>query len=103
MINESQLIITECSKCNKIIWPRCNFCDLCLGKTNKRKIKNIGKIIEFSKKNKIIFCVGEFEKIRVIGTLNSKSNRIFLNSKIKLHVTKKSNSQYSYLFTLIKT
>ena len=96
------MIITECKKCNKIIWPKCDFCNLCLKKTNKRNINNIGKIIEFSKKDKIIFCIGEFEKIRIIGTLKTNSTEIIPNSKIILHATKKSNGKYSYSFTLLK-
>ena len=100
-LNESYLIITECKKCDKLIWPRCNFCDSCLTKTSARKIKDIGKIVEFSQKDKIIFCVGEFEQIRIVGTLYANSNDVFPNSKIKLHVKKKSNNKYSYSFTLV--
>lgn len=100
-LDDSKLIITECEKCNKIIWPKCNFCDACLQKTNKRNIRDIGKIVEFSQKDQIIFCIGEFEQIRIIGTLHANVNDIFPNSKIKLHITKKSNNKYSYSFTLI--
>ena len=94
------MIITECKKCNKLVWPNCKFCSICLEKTRKRDVNNIGKIIEFSKKDKTIFCIGEFEQIRIIGTLQTNSNDILPNSRIKLH-TKNLHEQLTYFFTLI--
>ena len=64
-------IITECNYCKKTVWPSSKICDFCLRQTKWRKSIGEGKIVEFSKKDDIYFCVVEIENaIKIIGQID---------------------------------
>ena len=82
-LKKGNFIISECSHCKKIIWPPSEFCNQCLGATLWRKSSGVGKIIEFSKKEEIYFCVIEIENsVRLIAELVSGEPLIGSNANI---------------------
>jgi uncharacterized OB-fold protein len=73
-LKNGKFVSSECSKCNKLVWPPSNFCNVCFNKVQWRQISKKGKLIEFSKKDSTIFCIAEFENlIRVMGELEIDS------------------------------
>jgi uncharacterized OB-fold protein len=71
-LKKGNFLISECTHCKKIVWPPSEFCNQCLNENLWRDCSHLGKIIEFSKKGKINFCVAEFENsIRIIGEIVS--------------------------------
>ncbi len=69
-LKKGNFLISECIHCKKIVWPPSEFCDQCLNENSWRKCSLEGKIIEFSKKEDINFCVAEFENsIKIIGEI----------------------------------
>jgi uncharacterized OB-fold protein len=69
-IKNGKFVCSECPKCNKLVWPPSNFCNVCFSKVKWRQVSKKGKLIEFSKKDNTIFCIAEFENtIRVMGEL----------------------------------
>ena len=76
-LKKGNFIISECSQCKKIVWPPSDCCNQCLGTTVWRKSSGIGKIIEFSKKEKMYFCVVEIENsIKIIAELGSGEPKV---------------------------
>ena len=73
-IKTGNFVTSECSYCEKIVWPPSDYCDNCFMDVNWRKVSPNGKLIEWSKKNNDVFCIAEFENtIRVIGKLDTKN------------------------------
>ncbi|HMK32694.1 MAG TPA: zinc ribbon domain-containing protein, partial [Nitrosopumilaceae archaeon] len=66
----NKFVCSECPKCKKLVWPPSNFCNNCFGNVIWRQVSRNGKLVEFSKKDNVIFCIAEFENvIRVMGEL----------------------------------
>ena len=85
-LKKRNFVISECSSCKTIVWPPSDYCNNCLSHVTWRKIDPVGKLIEFSKKEEIIFGMIELEgKIRVIGTLKINSSDISEGQCVKLH------------------
>lgn len=95
---KDKLTVSECIKCKKITWPQTFFCKYCLNKTNNRYLSSHGTVIEFSKKNKDLFCIGKFENIKLMGIIDNKKN-ICIGQKIKLYYYIKQNI-YKFKFKL---
>ena len=71
-LKNGKFVLSECSECDKIVWPPSEFCDKCLKKTKWKKSSQKGEIIEFSKQENKIFCVVQMDKsIRIIGEIIS--------------------------------
>lgn len=69
-LKNGRFVCSECPQCNKLVWPPSNFCNVCFSEVKWRPINKKGKLIEFSKKDNIYFCITEFENaIRVMGEL----------------------------------
>ena len=66
--------ICFCKNCNENLWPTKDICHICNEKTHWKESMNIGKIIEFSKKDSSYFGMVELdEKIRIMGKIFSKN------------------------------
>ena len=64
--------ISECKHCKIIVWPPSEFCNQCFNENSWRECSREGKIIEFSKKENVYFCVVEIENsIRIMGEIVS--------------------------------
>jgi hypothetical protein len=82
-LKKGNFLISECTHCKKIVWPPSEFCDQCLKENSWRECSRIGKIIEFSKKEKTYFCVSEIENsIKIIGKIVSGLPKIGKQVKI---------------------
>lgn len=69
-LKKGSFVISECNHCRKIVWPPSEFCNQCLNENVWKKCSGAGKIIEFSKKENIYFCVAEIEEsIKIIGEI----------------------------------
>ena len=76
-LKKGNFLISECTQCKKIVWPPSEFCDQCLDKNTWRKCSSEGKIIEFSKKENIYFCVAEIENsLKIMGEIVSGTPKI---------------------------
>jgi uncharacterized OB-fold protein len=83
-LKSGNFIVTECLDCKQIVWPASDFCSICHSSTKWRNTNNIGKIIEFSKKNDKYFGLIEIEKnLRVMGEIISEKT-LETNQKVKL-------------------
>jgi len=71
-LKNGRFVCSECSKCNKLVWPPSDLCNICFSKVKWRQVSKKGKLIEFSKKDNAIFCIAEFENtIRIMGELET--------------------------------
>ena len=69
-LKNGKFVCSECSKCNKLVWPPSDYCNVCFGVVKWRQVSKNGKLVEFSKKDDKIFCIAEFENmIRIMGEL----------------------------------
>jgi len=93
-LSQDNFYIPECIKCSKIVWPPSEFCNNCFGEISLKKKISEGKIIEFSRKDELYFCLVEFEsQIRVIAKM---SNIPEIGQIVK--IVKSGISKGSYFF-----
>jgi len=73
-LKNGKFVCSECPKCDKLVWPPSDFCNICFSKVKWRQVSKKGKLIEFSRKDNEIFCIAEFENtIRIMGELETGS------------------------------
>ena len=98
-LKQGRFVISQCTKCNKVIWPPSEICSSCFSQASWKEGPNQGKIVEFSKKDGKIFCLVEFDsKIRFIGTLDETDAKIGQAVKIKQCSIEEGN--YSFKLSL---
>lgn len=69
-LKNNNFVCSECSKCDKIVWPPSEYCSSCLGKVEWRRLSREGILLEYSCRNGEYFCMAEFEgKVRIMGTM----------------------------------
>jgi uncharacterized OB-fold protein len=84
-LKAGNFVTSECTHCNKIVWPPSNYCDSCFNEVNWRKVSKNGTIIELSRKEDDVFCITEFEnKIRVMGKLDAKIDMVKPGQTVRL-------------------
>jgi uncharacterized OB-fold protein len=71
-LKKGNFIISECTNCQKIVWPPSEFCNQCFSEVSWRNTSNQGKIVEFSKQNNDYFCIVEIENaVKIIGSVSN--------------------------------
>ena len=99
-LKQGKFVISECTKCNKVIWPPNEICSSCFGEAKWTDGPNHGKILEFSKKDKKIFCLIECDsKIRFIGTIEDESNPK-IGQEVKIKHCSIEDGNYSFKLSL---
>ena len=89
--------ICYCKNCNKTIWPPREICHICHDKVKWKKSINLGKIVEFSKKESIYFGLVEIEEgIRVLGDISSASTPK-VGQLVRMKVSYNSKPNYSFI------
>ena len=89
--------ICYCKKCNNTIWPPKEICHRCYQKSDWKKSKNIGKILEFSKKESMYFGLIEIDDgIRVLGDISSMSIPE-IGQSVRMNVSFNSKPNYSFI------
>ena len=89
--------ICYCNNCNNTIWPPKEICHTCYNKTDWKKSTNIGKIIEFSKKESKYFGLIEIDEgIRVLGDISSTSIPK-IDQLVRMNVLFDSRPHYSFI------
>jgi len=84
-LKNGKFVCSECLKCNKLVWPPSDFCSNCFGKVRWRQLSTIATLVEFSKKDDIIFCIAEFEgTIRVMGALETDAQELIIGKELQL-------------------
>lgn len=84
-LRNGNFVVGDCSNCKNIVWPPNDYCNNCFSHVTWRKITPNGKLLEFSKKDEIIFGIVELEeKIRVVGRLDINSKDIRNGQFVKL-------------------
>lgn len=74
-LKKNIFLCSQCTKCDKLVWPPSDFCNKCFNEVVWRPISRLAKLVEFSRKNNEYFCVAEFEgSIRVMGTVQNTSD-----------------------------
>lgn len=73
-LKKGKFVCSECLNCKKLVWPPNEHCNRCFGQVIWRPVSQTAKLIEFSKKDNMFFCVAEFEnEIRIMGSLQTSS------------------------------
>ena len=89
--------ISYCEICNDAIWPPNEICHVCFNKSESKKSKNIGKIIEFSKKDSTYFGLVEiYQGIRIMGEISSTSIPK-TGQSVTMNVSFDSKPNYSFI------
>jgi uncharacterized OB-fold protein len=69
-----KLVSSYCKKCDKYIWPPKYYCNYCNSEVSFKDVKREGIVLEKAYSNlhgkKIPFAIGEFNGIRIIGSIN---------------------------------
>jgi uncharacterized OB-fold protein len=74
-LKNNNFLCSQCTKCNKLVWPPSEFCNKCFSDVIWRPVSRYAKLIEFSRKDSKLFCIAEFEDgIRVMGSVENASN-----------------------------
>jgi uncharacterized OB-fold protein len=73
-LKNNNFLCSQCTKCNKLVWPPSDFCNKCFGEVIWRPVSRFAKLVEFSSKDNEFFCIAEFENsIRVMGSVENVS------------------------------
>ena len=89
--------ICYCKNCNNTIWPPKEICHICHNKTNWKKSTNLGKIMEFSKRESTYFGLIEIDDgIRVLGNILSTSVPE-IGQSVRMSVSFNSKPHYSFI------
>ena len=100
-LKHGRFVISECSKCKKVIWPPNEICNSCFGEAVWKDGPNQGKILEFSKKDGVYFCLVEFgEGIRFMGSLEENTN-LEIGQNVKIKHFSVNDGDYSFKLCLI--
>ena len=99
-LKKGNFLISECNHCKIIVWPPSEFCNQCLKENSWRKCSRMGRIIEFSKKEDIYFCVAEIENsIKIIGEIISGIPEI--NRKVNIVDCGIANNNYFFKMSVL--
>jgi len=83
-LKNNNFVCSQCVKCNKLVWPPNEFCNVCFNNVIWRPVSHTAKLIEFSKKGDEFFCVAEFENaIRLMGKIENAS-RLQIGQSLRL-------------------
>ena len=86
-----------CENCNNTIWPPKEICHMCNNETVWRKSKNLGKIIEFSKRDSTYFGIIEIDNgIRLLGEISCVSTPK-TGQSVKMKVSFHKKPHYSFI------
>ena len=89
--------ICYCKNCNNTLWPPKETCHICHNMTDWKKSTNLGKIMEFSKKESTYFGLIELDNgIRILGNISSISIPK-IGQSVRLSVSFNSKPHYSFL------
>lgn len=76
-LKKGKFVCSECQNCKKLVWPPSDYCNRCFGQVTWRSVLQTAKLIEFSKKDNVIFCIAEFEnEIRLMGSLQTDTKPV---------------------------
>lgn len=100
-LQKGNFIVGNCPKCNKVIWPPSDYCDVCFGNLDWNRIQPEGKLVEYAKRDNEFFCVTELDcGIRIMGTLIDNSTKLEIGSKVKIEKCGIVNGNYSFTISL---
>ena len=89
--------ICYCKNCNNTIWPPKEICQMCHGEINWKASMNVGKIVEFSKKESKYFGLIEIDDgIRILGDI-SCSSEPKIGQSVKMNVSFHNKPHYSFI------
>ena len=89
--------ICGCENCNLVFWPPQKFCKKCNKITSWSESSNIGKIIEFSKKNSEFFGLVEInEGVRILGKITTIETP-HIGQSVKMNVRFENRPIYSFI------
>ena len=89
--------ICYCKNCNNTIWPPKEICQMCHGEINWKASMNVGKIVEFSKKESRYFGLIEIDDgIKILGDI-SCSSEPKIGQSVKMNVSFHNKPHYSFI------
>ena len=89
--------ICYCKNCNNTIWPPKEICQMCHGEVNWKASMNVGKIVEFSKKESKYFGLIEIDDgIKILGDI-SCSSEPKIGQSVKMNVSFHNKPHYSFI------
>ena len=98
-LSKGNFMLSKCSKCDQVIWPPNEICSKCFGNAKWEKCSEFGKLIEYSLKDGQIFCLAEFDRVRIMGIINSTSEP-HVGQKIKLEKSSIHDGNYHFEMSL---
>jgi len=100
-LEKGNFVTSECDSCKDIIWPPSDYCSNCFNDVMWRPVSKKGKLIEFSKKGNLGFCIAEFEnKIRILSTLEHGESTPKIGQDLKLEYCGIHNGVYSFMVSI---
>jgi len=89
--------ICYCKNCDNTIWPPKEICHMCHKETVWRKSENVGKIIEFSRRNSTYFGIIEIDNgIKLLGEISCISEPI-IGQSVKMNISLHKKPHYSFI------
>lgn len=70
-LKNGRFVVPECPRCQKTVWPPAEFCSRCFGNVVWRTVSDAGTLIEYSAKDGKMFCIAEFDGVRIMGTIDN--------------------------------
>lgn len=93
MNEDDTFMVPQCDSCKIIVWPPSNFCSNCLGDITWKKAPRIGRILEFSKQDKVYFCLVEMkDSFCIIGKVTLGIPKV--GQSIKLEKYRQNDSYF---------
>ncbi|WP_148686890.1 zinc ribbon domain-containing protein [Candidatus Nitrosocosmicus hydrocola] len=99
-----KLLSSYCMKCDKYIWPPNYYCSYCNSGALFKAVKGEGIVLEKGYSNllnkKGTFAIGEFNGIRIIGSI---SDDVVVGQGIKIQEIRVTNGRLDIKFVGIST
>ena len=101
-LKNGNFVVGECPNCNLVIWPPSDFCNKCFEPVKWRNSQTNGKLIEFSIKEGMHFCLAEFEgTVRIMGMLKPGKKEPIVGQKVKLDSCSMNEGNYNFEMSLV--
>ena len=73
-LKNNNFVCSECTKCNRLVWPPSEFCNKCFGNVIWRPMSKKAILVEYSSKDGKHFGIAEFENsVRVFGIIEGST------------------------------
>lgn len=72
-LERGRLVAGTCPRCRITAWPPGEACSVCSGELDYNACPDVGSVVEFSRHAGGYFCLAEFGRVRIMGSLSCAS------------------------------